>query len=343
MIQTVPTVTAPLLSVILKDYRLAVEQEYCATIVRLLRSGQEQLQIESLIREGLPSASRDTLDSRLGRYTLDSKFTSIDRFTIELEVCHSLLYYLQAAKHIRHQGISLVGQAILDHERARLDLSQQTADQINSVVFATASPRRSASDPRKLAQYDQHLFTAIRQDGIPLKETTQAELKLLQRVLEIADSDIPPPEKLRSAKGIDYIRLWRLLKQQNWKAANAETHQRLVEAGGQQVRDLELIDVERIPTVDLRTIDTLWREHSKERFGFKVQLGLWQTVQPNLEALGKSLDWRRNNSWISYDFIDFSSHAAHGHLPAMPHLGWWCWVGGMAKLMARVEVAYQEI
>lgn len=336
MVQAFPSVTASVTSPnVLKDYRLAVEQEYCNVIVGLAPSTLEHLQVGQLIDQGLPNERRKALDSQFNRYN----FHSTDKFTLELEVCHSLLYYVQEVRHIRNQQISLVGQAILEHERKRLGIRKRTAEQINAVILAKSDPKTLASDPQKLEQYDQHLFRAMQRDGIPLKETTQAELKLLQLVLGLTDREIAPPEKLYSTRGVNYTVLWRLLKKQDWKAANEETHRRLVEAGGQEQRDLKLIDVERISSVDLQTIDALWRESSKDRFGFSVQLRIWQTTAPDLDAFGKTVDWRRNNSWISYDFIDFSLNAAPGHLPAFQHMGWWCWVGGMAAILKKIEVA----
>lgn len=332
MVQAFTPVTS---SNALQEYRLVVEQEYCKVIVNLTASTLEQLQVGQLIDQGLSNARRTAIDDQFSRYNLHST----DKFKVELEVCHSLLYYLQEVRHIQKQQIMLVGRAILEHERTRLGLSQKTAEAINALILAKTSPNPLVSDPHKLEQYDQHLLQAMQRDGSLLKETTQAELKLLQLVLGIADRDIPPAEKLQSAKGINYIRLWRLLKKQDWKAANEETHQRLVEAGGQEQRDLRLIDVERIPLIDLKTIDCLWSEFSNNRFGFSAQLSIWETATPDLDAFGKQVDWRRNNSWIGYDFIDFSLSAARGHLPAFQHMGWWCWVGGMAAILRRTAAA----
>ncbi len=321
-----PNVPSPL-----RDYRLAVEQEYCDVIVQLLKAGQEHLRVEDLIKTGLPNAKREVLNHQLGRYQLDS----ITAFTVELEVCHSLLYYLQEVRHIRNQKITLVGQAILDHERVRFGLTCNSANAINAILLIQAPPILPSINVQALEQYDQHLAQAIQQEGILSKEI-RAELRLLQLVLGIADHELPPPEKLQTERGINYIPLWRLLKQKDWKAANQETYRCLLLSSGRKERDTQVIDIERISLRDLQTIDLLWQEFSNGRFGFSVQLSIWRATMPDLECLGKELDWRRNHSWIGYDFVDFSLDAAKGHLPILPHVGWWCWVGGMTSLLDKV-------
>lgn len=331
-----------------REYRETVEQEYCKVIIELLNQ-QEQFEIDQILAEGLPTAKRDELENSSVWEKLHGTAHVIER-----EVCLCILYYLRKAQHIYNQQMSLVGQAILDYERTRLGLTQATADTINQVL-SPGRPLPPPTDQKRLDQYYQHLFIALQRDRsafnpqqrdvIPLKPATQAELKLLQRVLEIPERDIPPAEMLWTERGINYIRLWELLNRKAWKAANEETLARLIEAGGQPERDLETIDVGRIPLVDLQTIDALWAKASNGRFGFKAQLKLWQEANADpskpvdFETFGKLVDWRRNNSWIGYSFTDFSDNAVRGHLPTFPLVGWWCWAR-MESLMKRVETAF---
>jgi hypothetical protein len=346
-------------SVPAREYRDLVEQAYCNAIVKLIQEKHDRFEISQIVPQALSAAQRDELENSSIWDKLNGAAPAIEH-----EVCLCILYYLRKAQHIHSQQMSLVGQAILDYERVRLGLAQSTVDAINRVIM----PDRKASPPptnqKKLDQYYQHLFTALQRDRsgfkpgkrdvIPLKSATQAELKLLQRVLEIPDRDIPPAEMLWSECQTNYILLWRFLDQKDWKAANFETLKRLLEASGQpkpgetetvETIKIETIDLERIPLVDLQTIDGLWSKASNGRFGFKAQLKLWREVDAGpdkgreFENFGKLVDWRRNNSWISYSFADFSDNAARGHLPTFPLAGWWCWAR-MALLMKQVEAAF---
>ena len=305
------------------------------TLVELLKVKLEHFDLEQFLAQGMPKESQDALTNRFGRYRLEETAAVLKR-----EVCHCLLYYLQVALHIRDQKITLVGQTILERERLRLGLMQATADQINQVVLSALAVR-AETDSAKLDRYDLALWQAIQQDchlfdhhqrdSIPLTAVSQAELRLLQRWMEIPDSEIPPANRLWTERGTDYTKLWRKLKRQDWRAANEETLNLMRINSGKAERDLEMIDVQRIPLMDLQTIDQLWSEASNGRFGFRVQLKLWREVnldsnQPtDAETFGKLVDWRRNSTWIDYEFIDFSLAAARGHLPTFPLIGWWCW------------------
>lgn len=315
----------------LNDYRLSAEQEYCNAMVRMLRNGYQELQVEHLLRTGLSNSRREALDQQAKRLGLET----IDTFRVEFEVCHRLLYYLKQVYHVRQQNIQLVRQAILEHERVRLGLSDRSAEAINAVLLSDAKKPAAGSDPAKLATYDQHLAQALRNTKtLPL--LTVAELGLLKNLLGLSDSEVPPWQKLTSENGVNYIPLWRLLKAQKWQEANEETIRCLRQSAKQQGRDYESLDVAHLPNHDLRIVDRLWREFSRDRFGFSIQNQLWRTVAPNLEKFGKLVDWRRNRTWIGYEYVDFSLDAVKGHLPVFPFMGWWCWSGGMTALLDRI-------
>lgn len=349
-------------------YRSLAEKVHCKQVVALLHQAEQPFELETLLTveklmASLPQPLRKELET-------SSSYTKLGEAAAEVigqEVCHCILYYLRKAQHIRSQQISLVGQAILEYERHRLGLSQETAAEINQAV-SPMIPLPLPTDSAKLEKYDQHLFKALQRDWpqfslqlnglpqrreIPLKQSTQAELRLLQRILEIPDPEVPLPELLWSGREINYIRLWRLLETKQWQAANRETLICLVRAGGKPKPDLDkldvdqlplqTVDVERIPLVDLQTIDLLWSQASSGRFGFKAQLQIWQEINPasdqpaDLAAFGKRVDWRRNNSWIGYSYTHFSLGAVPGHLPMFPQAGWWCWAR-MAPLIQRVKL-----
>jgi GUN4-like len=320
---------------IIREYREAIEQAYCMTLVESLRVKLEHFELERFVAQGLPKESQDALTNRFSRYRLEETAEVLKR-----EVCHCLLYYLQVAVYVRDQKIALVGQTILERERLRLGLMQATVNDINQVVLP-ALAARAETDAAKLDRYDSalqqaiqqdcHLFDPHNRDSIPLTAVSQAELRLLQRWMEIPDSEIPPATRLWTERGTDYTKLWRKLKRQDWRGANEETLNLMRVNGSKCELDLGMVDVQRIPLMDLQTIDQLWHEESNGRFGFRVQLKLWREVNPDphqpahTETFGKLVDWRRNSTWIDYEFIDFSLGAAKGHLPTFPLIGWWCW------------------
>lgn len=109
-------------------------------------------------------------------------------------------------------------------------------------------------------------------------------------------------------------------------------------------------DIENFPCADLQTIDRLWFKFSQGRFGFTIQKFLWEEEsQGNLEKFGERVGWRTNNTWIDYDAAIFSvtdydailfstEEAPAGHLPIMPMVGWWCWMGGMKTIIDRLDL-----
>ncbi|MEG5067069.1 serine/threonine-protein kinase [Microcoleus sp. B3-A4] len=147
----------------------------------------------------------------------------------------------------------------------------------------------------------------------------------------------PQPVKLISAKGVDYRQLDRLLASGEWKEADRETAQKMLEVAG-RTKDgwLRVEDLDRFPCEDLRTIDQLWVKNSNGLFGFSVQKRIYQSLggtrqydREIWEAYGDRVGWRVNNStWLSYNDLKFNTKAPQGHLPGgrfglRNGVGWW--------------------
>jgi serine/threonine protein kinase len=136
---------------------------------------------------------------------------------------------------------------------------------------------------------------------------------------------------LESEKGIDYTRLQDLLATKNWKEADRETRQKMLEVMEQQERGyLDNEYIEKFPCQDLRTIDRLWVHYSDERFGFSIQKRIWieeggKSGVYNLavyEKFGDRVGWRVNDNWKLYSDLTFTSMAPLGHFPLGLSLGW---------------------
>lgn len=91
---------------------------------------------------------------------------------------------------------------------------------------------------------------------------------------------------LESDRSVDYRKLRENLLQKNWRAADRETYERLLEAAGPKARSLGFIPKEEMDLLsckDLQTVDRLWSSASNGLFGFTAQQGV-------LKALG---DYRK--------------------------------------------------
>ena len=134
-----------------------------------------------------------------------------------------------------------------------------------------------------------------------------------------SSDDVP----LVSAVGVDYTKLRDLLVAKNWKEADLETAERMLEAAGRESQGyLDIEDVENFPCQDLGTIDKLWVKYSDGKFGFSVQKQIYQDLggtkdydEKVWESFGDKVGWRKGGSWLSYSNLTFSEGHYMGHLP----------------------------
>ena len=138
-----------------------------------------------------------------------------------------------------------------------------------------------------------------------------------------------------------YGKLEEYLKNEQWKEADLETMEVLIEIAdsiespNQLMKDrdvitwLELKDIDKIPDEALKTIDKLWVKYSKGHFGFSVQAKIWTERECRgkqgefnfiiyQNKFAKSIGWYDGRKWINrYDNFDFSVDAKRGHLPSL--------------------------
>ncbi|MEO1211065.1 MAG: GUN4 domain-containing protein [Cyanobacteria bacterium J06638_20] len=138
----------------------------------------------------------------------------------------------------------------------------------------------------------------------------------------------PSTPELESEKGIDYTRLRDLLTAGEWKEADKETADRMLEAiGKQHWWYVEHEDPLNVPCKDLKMIDRLWVHYSKGKFGFSVQKHLYVNCGAKLDSnypgnkLWKEfcdrVGWRRDGKWQAYENLNFDlSLSPTGELPA---------------------------
>jgi hypothetical protein len=128
-----------------------------------------------------------------------------------------------------------------------------------------------------------------------------------------------------------YQPLQRLLKTGKLQAADEETVRViLLEAGTLAREDLTPDAIRQFPCSVLRVVDRLWTTYTGGRFGFSVQLKLYQAVGGSLESalgqdtvvlnrLGERVGWRRNNQWKTLDEAQHNLEDPIGCYPVI----WW--------------------
>jgi serine/threonine protein kinase len=133
----------------------------------------------------------------------------------------------------------------------------------------------------------------------------------------------PPSIQLKSAKGIDYRKLEDLLKRQQWKEADEETANVMLQAANRTKEGYLGVDtLYNFPCEDLRTIDRLWVKYSNGHFGFSVQAKIYRDLggtryynERISNAFGYKVGWRVNKQWLYYNKVTFDLKAPQGHLP----------------------------
>jgi hypothetical protein len=137
----------------------------------------------------------------------------------------------------------------------------------------------------------------------------------------------PPPPKPLPLKG-DYTRLCELLDNEQWKEADLETTQILLQIAKRQKEGwLKADHIKQFSCADLNMIDQLWSEASQNKFGFKAQMTIWaeiieeETEKPwtkNFYDFSDIVGWRDNgNLVLEQKLLQFSLDAPSGHLPSL--------------------------
>lgn len=129
--------------------------------------------------------------------------------------------------------------------------------------------------------------------------------------------------KLQTQQQVDYTRLRNLLAAQKWKEADLETCKVIFQAARKKETELLLEqDINKISSLDLRTMDSLWLVASGGRFGFSIQKDIWKQLGRKVDyetdcKLGNRFGWRTNNTWLIHSQLTFSLTAPKGHLPCL--------------------------
>jgi hypothetical protein len=126
--------------------------------------------------------------------------------------------------------------------------------------------------------------------------------------------------------GYDYTHLRDLLAEGKWKDADEQTANAMLRVAGQLDRRwLDKHDIDKFPCEDLWTIDRLWVKYSNGRFGFSVQIKIYQSLGGTREyynseiwrKFGEAVGWRQKGEWSRYWQLGLTLNVnpPKGHLP----------------------------
>ena len=174
------------------------------------------------------------------------------------------------------------------------------------------------------------------------------EIEQLKAQLSAKENATDTSLVLKSAWGIDYTDLQKLLSQQQWQAANQATGKKMLEVMGRSHTGyLREEDIHQFPVEDFLTIDMLWVKYSQNRFGFSIQKHIFETMQPQAQRLDydvfKSLIFRlgwtaspSDREWLGGHIFDLT--APPGHLPELSsHLHWQAAQFPLTKIILRLR------
>ncbi len=140
--------------------------------------------------------------------------------------------------------------------------------------------------------------------------------------------------QLRSAKGIDYRKLEKLLKAKEWRKSDELTTKLMCQVAEREKEGwLDYDHIKAVPSDDLQTIDQLWVHYSNRKFGFSIQKKLWLECG---DEIGKYYDdaWKifaakvgwyhpQNDNWRTYSEFMYDTKNAQNSLPASLPCGLW--------------------
>ncbi|MGK7946655.1 MAG: GUN4 domain-containing protein [Microcystaceae cyanobacterium] len=170
-------------------------------------------------------------------------------------------------------------------------------------------------------------------DDLQTPDINQQLSEILAQLSDLSKRVTSVEDKLLLVPDINrYGALQQALVAGNFKQADLETTNVILEAASKTRDTLTPDDMRGIPCGVLRVVDTLWQKYSDKRFGFNIQLEIYKSVGGSLDTLrtqdkaiirkfADQVGWLKDGQYAgdTYDQWDFSLKAPKGSFPAI----WW--------------------
>jgi hypothetical protein len=224
--------------------------------------------------------------------------------------------YAIVAQKIR-ETVEQLRQQKITRQQQRLALKQHAAELHNKLQNRAA--QEAERQRLSLTDWSELLADIPDQVAITLEQQESKQQQFTIDTLELA-----------SEKGVDYSELRDLLKAGNWREADKETLEVMLQAANRGSEGwLDANSLRRFPCQDLKTIDQLWVTASKGHFGFSVQKSIWEecdrpmSYNSDLEKFIDAVGWGTQGEILNYSALKFSLAEDFGFSPKgeLPH-GW---------------------
>ncbi len=175
---------------------------------------------------------------------------------------------------------------------------------------------------------------------IPLTNQIKLELTRLKKDLKLKDEELEVLERevfldlnLPLIERPDFSELETCLQECRWQEADIMTKKLMLNLTDS---DSIINAIRSISCGDIRMINQLWLDNSFERFGFSVQIRIYESIGCNEVKWSKIVGWRNPDmlerireirgksllSWIPYSQLQFDLNAPEGHLPVLGKNGY---------------------
>ncbi|WP_416672553.1 caspase, EACC1-associated type [Egbenema bharatensis] len=302
----------------LRDYRahLRLKPEDVATIERSALNGQDlEGYITDLERQQHAEAQRIEQErAEAERRQRELKL----RMERQRQAAAQRIQQVQAEVERQHQEAEAERKRQAETQRQREEAERQKPAAANQPKLPTTPPQPAYPRPTATT-WTRQKFLKV---GIPLGIGVIG----VSVIGVLSQNEASPP---------DYSTLESLLQANDWRGADDETRQLVLQIANRQQKGwLDEASLENFPCEDLQWLDDLWVQHSDGKFGFSVQARIWQEVgspteyNEEWEEFGDRVGWRKDGQWLSYDSLaaDLDLSPA-GEFPGGDWLGG-CGLGG---------------
>ncbi|MDJ0718147.1 MAG: GUN4 domain-containing protein [Prochloraceae cyanobacterium] len=222
---------------------------------------------------------------------------------------------------------------------------QQLTEQLKQKELSATQELNELKDELKKQEKSNYDLRQERDSYNSQIKQLKEQIKQLESPTKVVEIKI----ELRSERGVDYTGLRALLEAQNWKEADRETANVMLQAAERTSQGyLTESDIESFPCEDLRTINQLWLKYSDGKFGFSVQKEIYQSLGGTKEynqeiwsSFGDRVGWKKGDEWLDRDAITWNLSAQEGHLPYIN--GWVDMFAYKAAKGGGVQAAFERM